>query len=74
MGGRRKSYFRIGFSQLWREKIHSVIKKLRKSHGLKWLRLRMSCHIFPNLGEIPQGDMVGKLREGIESEIFYIMN
>ena len=30
--------------------------------------------ISPNLGEIPQGDMVGKLREGIESEIFYIMN
>ena len=25
----------------------------------------MSYHIFPNLGEILQGDLVGKLREGI---------
>ena len=64
-GGRRNSYFFIGFSQLWREKIYSVIKKLQKSHGLQWLRVKMSYHRFPNIDEILQGDMIGKLKEGI---------
>ena len=30
----------------------------------------MSYHRFPNLGEIPQGDMVGKLRKVIGSKHF----
>ena len=47
--------------------IHSVIKRLQKTHGLKWLRVRMSYHRFPNKGEILQGDMLGKLRKGIRS-------
>ena len=30
----------------------------------------MSYHRFPNLGEILQGDLVGKLRKGIGSKDF----
>ena len=67
-GGSRNASFCIGFSQLWQEKIHSVIKILQKAHGLKWLRVRMSYHRFPNLGEVLQGDMIGKLRKGIGSK------
>ena len=69
-GGRRNAYFCIGLLQLWREKIHSLVLKLRKAHGLKWLQVRMAYHRFPNLGEILQGYMVGKLREGIGSKDF----
>ena len=69
-GGSRNAYFCIGFSQLWREKIHSVIKRVRNAHDLKWFRVRMSYHIFPNLGEVLQGDMIGKLRKGIGSKDF----
>ena len=59
--------------ELWknvdeREKIYSVIKRIKKYHGLKWLRVKMSDHRFPNLGEILQGDMLGKLRKRIRSE------
>ena len=67
-GGKHNAYFCMGFLQLWQEKIHSVSKKLRRYHDLKWLQVRMSYHIFPNIGEIPQGDLVGKLREGIGSK------
>ena len=35
---------------------------------LKWLRVRMSYHRFPDLGEILQGDIVGKIRKGIWSK------
>ena len=69
-GGSCNAYFCIGFSQLWREKIHSVIKRLQNVHDLKWLRVRMSYHRFPNLGEVLQGDMVGKLRKGTGSKDF----
>ena len=31
----------------------------------------MSYHKFPNLGEILQGDMVGKLRKGVGSRYFF---
>ena len=40
-------------------------------HGLKWLRLSMSYHKFPNMGENLQGDLTSKLMEGIESKDFY---
>ena len=69
-GGRRNAYFCIGLSQLWREKIHSVIKRPQKSHGLTFLRVRMYYPRFHNLGEILQGDMVGKFRKGIRSKYF----
>ena len=51
-GGSLNAYFCIGFSQLWREKIHSLIKRLQNAHVLKWIRVRMSYHRFPNLGEV----------------------
>ena len=69
-GGKRNAYFCIVFTKLSRKKIHSVIKILPKHYGLKWLQVRMSYRILLNLGEILQGDMVGKLRKGIGSKDF----
>ena len=66
------SYLCIGFSQLWRKKIHSVIKRFRNAHGLKWPRVRFSYHKFRNLGEILQSDLVRKIRKGVESK--YLLN
>ena len=34
----------------------------------------MSYHRFPNIGKILKGYMVGKLREGIGSKVFLIVN
>ena len=49
-GGREHStYFCIGFYKIWWEKIYNIIKKLCDSNGIKWLRIRMSYHRFPNL-------------------------
>ena len=48
-GGRELStYLCIGFSKIWQEKIYNIIKKLRYSNGIKWLRTRMSYHRIPN--------------------------
>ena len=47
-GGREQStYFCVGLSKIWREKIYNIIKKLRDSNGIKWLRTWMSYHRFP---------------------------
>ena len=70
-GGRERStYSCIGFSKIWREKIYNIIKKLRDSNGIKWLRTRMSYHRFPNLGELLQGDLVIKIRRNLASKDF----
>ena len=50
---------------MWQDKINSFVERLQKSHGLKWLRLRIYYHRFPNIGLTLQGDIVGKLRKGI---------
>ena len=55
----------IGFSKIWREKIYNIIKKLRDSNGIKWLRTRIYYHRFPNLGEHLQGDLVSKIRRNL---------
>ena len=65
-GWRRNAYFCIVFSQLWRDKIHSFIKRHQKSHGLRWIQVRISCHQLRNIGQILQGHMVGNIVKGIE--------
>ena len=45
-----------------------IIKKLRDNYNLKWLRVQMSYHRFPNLGQALQGDLNGKLIKNIRSE------
>ena len=67
-GGREQNlYFCIGFPKIRLEKIYNIIKKLRDSNGIKWLRTRMSYHRFPNLGELLQGDLVSKIRGNLAS-------
>jgi hypothetical protein len=51
----RSIYFCIGYSKLWREPIHKILKKLRKRVDLTWLRLSMSYHRFPNMREMLVG-------------------
>ena len=66
----RSTYFCIGLSKIWREKIYNIIKKLRDSNGIKWLRTRMSYHRFLKLGKLLQGDLVSKIRRNLESKDF----
>ena len=68
---KRAIYFRVGFSNYWREPIHKMISRI-KAHfpSLKWLRVSMSYHRFPNLRESFQGDLNKKLVEGIQSRDF----
>ena len=63
----RQTFFCAGVSDVFRNKyaIHVLIKQLRQKHNLKWLRLLMSYHKFPNMGENLQGDLTSKLMEGI---------
>ena len=60
------TYFCIGFSKVWQEKIYIIIIKLRDSNGINWLCTPMSYHRLPNLGEILQGYLVSKLRNSLE--------
>ena len=46
---------------------HETITNLRNKFNLKWLRLLMSYHKFPNLGQMFQSDLTTKLTEGLES-------
>ena len=69
-GGKRDAYFCIGFSQMWWEKIHSIIKRLLNEHGLKFLPVRIFYHQSPNIRVIPQGDPICKIRKGIVSNDF----
>ena len=55
---------------MWQEKIHSVIKILQKYYGLKWILVRIYYHRLSNIGEILQGDILGKPRKGIVSKDF----
>ena len=67
------TYFCIGVSKFWKAKkqpIHTILKKLRNKYKLKWLRIAMSYHKFPNLREILQGDLVTKIMEGVGSKDF----
>ena len=67
---RRATFFCIGFS--WEKSIHSVIKEIQRNFGITWLRVSMSYHRFTNLREIFQGDLSGKLLEGVVSETLAI--
>jgi hypothetical protein len=53
----RSVYFCIGFSNFWKEPIHKWLKLLRNRFDLKWLRISMSYHRFPNLRELLAGDL-----------------
>ena len=58
----RQTYFCIGFSDIWRRvPIHATLKKLRDKFNLKWLRISMSYHKFPNIRELFQSDLTTNL-------------
>ena len=63
----RTIFFCIGFSHFWKEPIHKMLKRLRDRFDIKWLRISMSHHRFPNLRQVFQGDLAAKLVEGVES-------
>ena len=65
---RRQSYFCIGVSKVWTgaRNIPKIIKRLKKKHGIGWLRPSMSYHRFTNLSEMFQGDLTTKLNENLE--------
>jgi hypothetical protein len=64
----RSIYFYISYSKLWKEPIHKILKKLRNTFNLKWLRLLMPY--LPPLPQherdAPQGDLSKKLTKSVE--------
>ena len=50
--------------------MHAIIKKARDKHRLKWLRVSMSYHKFPNLSQAFMGDLTSKLTKGVGSRDF----
>jgi hypothetical protein len=68
----RSVYFCIGYSNVWKEPIHKILKKLRNKFDLKWLRISMSYHRFPNMRDLLAGDLLKKLSEGVESLDFKV--
>jgi hypothetical protein len=68
----RSVYFCIGYSNVWKEPIHKTLKKLRNKFDLKWLRISMSYHRFPNMRDLLAGDLSKKLSEGVESMDFQV--
>ena len=62
----RNIYFCIGYSNFWVKPIHKVINDLiKKSPQLRWIRVRMSHHRFPNPSELFYGDLASKIRKDI---------
>ena len=66
----RTIYFCVGHSDAWAKPIHHVIKELKQQFGIKWLRVSMSYHRFPNLRELFQKDLNKKMNVGICSKDF----
>ena len=50
--------------------LHVTLKRLRSKWDLKWLRISMSYHRFPNMRELFQSDLVQKVMSGIGSRDF----
>jgi hypothetical protein len=44
-------YFCIGYSRAWIKPIHKIIKEIKSSLGISWLRVSISYHRFPDLRE-----------------------
>ena len=68
----RQTYFCIGVSTVSMRTarhppFHETITKIRNKFNLKWLRVSMSYHKFPNLGQLFQSDLTTKLTKGLES-------
>jgi len=66
----RDTFAKFGFCRLWSVPLHSKLKQLRDKHGLKWLRLRMAYHRYPNVNEHLQTDLTKKIMSGVESRDF----
>jgi GIY-YIG catalytic domain len=64
---KRNLFFCVGYSRAWKTPIHRIIKTVKESLNLSWLRVSMSYHRFPNLREQFQRDLQQKLLEGITS-------
>jgi hypothetical protein len=70
---RNKSvYFFIGYSNVWKEPIHNILKKLRNKFDLKWLRISTSYHRFQKMREMLTGDLSKFLSEGVKSFYFKV--
>jgi len=71
----RQTFFCIGVSQSSIRKdnhppFHETITRLRNKYNLKWLRVSISYHKFPNLGQQFQSDLTSKLQKDLKSEDF----
>ena len=64
----RDTFVKFGFSRFWSVPLHAKLKELRAKYGLRWLRIRMAYHTFPNLQSIFSADLGRKVMRGVHSE------
>jgi hypothetical protein len=64
-------YCCMKFSRRWKRPVHAVLNKLKKKHGLGWLRISMSYSKHSNFRELLQADLGGKVMDGIVSGDYY---
>ena len=62
----------VSFYKIWWENVYNIIIKLFDSNRITWLRNKMSYNGFPNLGELIQGDLLGKLKKGLAYKYFMV--
>ena len=66
----RDTFVKFGFSRFWSVPLHSKLKELFLKCGLRWLRIRMAYHAFPNLQSIFSADLGRKVMSGVKSADF----
>ena len=64
----RTTYFCLGVSDIWGKPVSVRIRALVKEHKVTWLCPKILNHKFTNLGEMFNGDLTGKVMDGIVDE------
>ena len=73
----RKRYvpFVVSYCNYWKVPLHKTIQRIKSIfQSLKWLRIPMAYKRFPNVTELLQADLVGKLNKQVESLDFRTLN
>jgi hypothetical protein len=63
----RGVYFCIGYSTFWNRPVHKILKVPKNRHHIRWLRILMSYHRFPNIRDVFQSHLSAKMIENVES-------
>ena len=66
----RRTWFVIGFSNVWDVPVGRRITELCKRFNMTWLRVRVSYRVFPNIGQKFNGDVNNKVMRNVYAQGF----